>query len=111
MVNRLKRAEPMIPRKLGGRLGCPLAGSAGGVEAATLGPQDGPPVYWFVTLSSGADRSRIRANVFGMSCSLAPVTKIFWLRFKSEGQGTPQVESSLVISLTSPQNTGALGPQ
>jgi hypothetical protein len=54
---------------------------------------------------------RISANVFHVSCSLAPVMKMFSLRFKSEGQGTPQMESSLVISLTSPKNAGALGPQ
>ena len=38
----MKHAETNIPRKLPGRLGRPLAASAGGVEAAPLGPQAGP---------------------------------------------------------------------
>jgi len=37
--------------------------------------------------------------------------KTFSLRLKSEGQGTPQMELSLVIFLTSPKNAGALDPQ
>ena len=40
-----------------------------------------------------------------------PMMKILLLRFKSEGQGTPQMGSSLVIFLTSPKNAGALGQQ
>ena len=40
-----------------------------------------------------------------------PVMKMFALRFKPEEQGTPQRESSLVISLTSQKSAGALGPQ
>ncbi len=37
--------------------------------------------------------------------------KTFSLRFKSEGQGTLQMESSVVIFLTSPKNAGALGQE
>jgi hypothetical protein len=48
---------------------------------------------------------------FHMSCSVALTMKTFSLCFKSEGQGIPQMELSLVIFLTSPRNAGALGQQ
>jgi hypothetical protein len=68
-----------------------------------------PGSDWFVTLSSGDDRSRMSANVFHMKCSPTPLMKIFFVTLQIRRTSTPQMESSLVISKTSLQNAGALG--